>query len=118
MRKYPLSLIEVMIVILLISLIGGVISYNVKGSLHKGKQFKTAQAKEQLENALNICLQESNKTPQQILDKKEEALQESGIVKNPKKILTDGWGREFDVIYDEKNGCFIVNDPLATDSVQ
>jgi type II secretory pathway pseudopilin PulG len=56
--KRTLTLLEIMIVIFLITLITGVIGYNMKGSLDKGKAFRTSQAKEQLHDMLLLALAE------------------------------------------------------------
>ena len=42
-RKSPLTIIEIMIVIFIISIVGGVMSYNMKGSLVKGRAFKNGE---------------------------------------------------------------------------
>lgn len=96
-----------MIVILLISLIGGAIGYNVKGSLKKGKEFKSKQAKAQLEDILELCLQEG-KTPTEILRDTTKTLRESGLAKDPDSLLKDGFGRPFEITYDDKKHTFIV----------
>ncbi len=43
-KKRTFTLLEIMIVIFLIGLIGGIVSYSMKGSLEEGKAFKTEQA--------------------------------------------------------------------------
>ena len=98
MNKYKrnLTLLEIMIVIVLIGLIGSVIGFNMKGSLDEGKAFKTRQAQEQirdilmLEMARGISLDEA-------VQRREVILANSGLVKNPKTFLKDGWGEEFEV---------------------
>ena len=42
-KKRAITLLEIMIVILLIGLIGGVVSYNLKGTLDKGKAFASKE---------------------------------------------------------------------------
>lgn len=108
MRKKALTLIEIMIVILLITLIGGAIGYNVKGSLKKGREFTTKQAQTQLEDILEICLQEG-KAPDAILANTAQTLRESGLAKDPDKLLKDGNGVPFKITYDKKTNAFTVN---------
>ena len=107
MKKRALTLIEIMIVILLITLIGGAVGYNVKGSLKKGRDFKTEQAKAQLEDIFELCVQEG-KDPRKIVEKPIEFLTESGLAKDPKKLLQDGNGRDFKISYDEKKKAITV----------
>lgn len=82
-----------MIVIFLIGIISSVIGYNVKGSLEKGKAFKSKQGKEKLEAILNlqtsagwsvdeICTNESYL---------KECLKDSGMIKDVDKAVKDGW---------------------------
>lgn len=108
MKKRTLTLIEIMIVILLITLIGGAIGYNVKGSLKKGRDFKTEQAQSQLEDILEICLQEG-KTPHQILGDTLAAVKGTGLAKDPEKLLKDGNGIPFEITYDERRNAFKVS---------
>ncbi len=96
LSKRSLTLIEIMIVIVLIGLIGSVIGFNMKGSLDEGRAFKTRQAKEQIKDVL--MLEVARGTPiDTVIEKKEEYLANSGLVKDSKKFLKDGWGTEFEV---------------------
>ncbi|MDE3045055.1 MAG: general secretion pathway protein GspG [Verrucomicrobiota bacterium] len=96
MKKRTLTLLEVMIVILLISLITGVIGYNMKGSLDKGKKFKSIQAKEQLHDMLLMCVAEG-KDPEKVQKEPEQALKALGLAKDLKKLMKDGWGAPFSI---------------------
>ncbi len=100
MRKkhkiYAITLLEIMIVIVLIGIIGSVIGVNMKGSLDEGRAFKTTRAAQEIEDIL--MLEVAKGTPiDQVLAKKENYLEYSGMVKNPKKLLKDGWGKDFRV---------------------
>ncbi len=57
-KKRALTLLEIMIVIFLITLITGAIGYNMKGTLDRGRAFRTEQAQAQLRDLLLICLEE------------------------------------------------------------
>lgn len=75
-KKRFVTLIEIMIVILLIGIIGGVLAFNMKGSLDKGREFKTKQNKQRIEDILNLELATSDKSSDKILN------EWSTIVKN------------------------------------
>lgn len=107
MKKKALTLIEIMIVILLITLIGGAIGYNVKGSLKRGREFKTEQAQSQLEDILEICLQ-SGTSVQDILANPSRAVRSTGLAKDPDKLLKDGNGVSFEITYNERTSAFKV----------
>ena len=53
-KRHPVNLLEIMIVILLIGVIGGVLSYNLKGTLDRGKTFRTEEGAKRLADILNI----------------------------------------------------------------
>ncbi len=110
-KKRTLTLLEIMIVIVLIGLIGSVIGVNMKGSLDKGKAFKTEQAQQQIYDIL--MLEVARGMPiEQVLANKETVLAESGLVKNPAQFLKDGWGVPFDISIDGRsNDTFIVSSP-------
>lgn len=95
-KKRTLTLLEIMIVIFLITLITGVIGYNMKGSLDKGKAFRTIQAKEQLHDLLLLALADGEPMAT-IISEPENVLRKLGLAKDPDKILKDGWGEPFEI---------------------
>lgn len=95
-RKHPFSLLEIMIVIFLIGLIGGTIGYNMKGSLDKGREFKTKESIRQITDILLLQVAEGSDIDA-VANNPERYLKESGLVKDPKKLLSDGWGGEIEV---------------------
>ena len=99
-KKHPLSIIEIMIVISIIAIVGSVMTHNMKGSLTKGRAFKTESASKQAYDILSLELS-SGSTIKQIINSPETILVESGLVKSPKKILQDGWGNNFEIIKTE-----------------
>jgi len=104
MKKRSITLLEIMIVIFLIAMIGGAIGYNMKGSLDKGRAFKTKQSQAQIVDILT--LEEANgKT---FNGNAKEILEGSGLVKNVKKLIEDGWGNEMTVTKDQATGQFSV----------
>ena len=92
--KRTLTLLEIMIVIFLITLITGVIGYNMKGSLDKGKAFRTVQAQTQLHDMLLLALAEGEPMSR-ILESTQTVLKKLGLAKDPEKLLKDGWGEPF-----------------------
>ena len=105
-KKRAITLLEIMIVILLIGLIGGVVSYNLKGTLDKGKAFASKEGAKKLEDILNLEIQQGPRTAQEIAqdssDKREvveAVVLNSGLISKQQapKFLKDGWG-EFYII--------------------
>jgi general secretion pathway protein G len=106
-KKRALTLLEVMIVITLITLITGVIGVNMKGSLDKGKAFRSERAIEQLHDLLQLCLNEGW-TIRSVLDNPSQAIESLGIAKNPRQLLKDGWNEDFQIRANEQNTDFII----------
>ncbi len=96
-----------MIVIFLITLITGVIGYNMKGSMDKGKAFRTVQAQEQLHDLLIMALSEGE-TQADIIKDPAAALRKVGIAKDPAKLLKDGWGDPFVISSSRTKGDFSI----------
>jgi general secretion pathway protein G len=96
-RNFSLSILEIMIVILLISIIGGTIGYNLKGSLDKGKAFKTVQAKEQLHDLLLLCVAEGKTTMEEAAKEPLRFLHMMDLAKKPDELIKDGWGVPFEI---------------------
>ncbi|MDN3508879.1 MAG: prepilin-type N-terminal cleavage/methylation domain-containing protein [Candidatus Neptunochlamydia sp.] len=96
-KKYAMTLLEIMIVIFIIGIIGSVIGYNMRGSLDKGKAFKTKEGSRklyeivQLESAQTGMLKDAGNLPDGIAT----MLKSSGLVKNVKELMRDGWGNEY-----------------------
>ncbi len=91
-KKYALTLLEIMIVIVLIGIIGSVIGYNMKGSLDAGRAFKTEYAIEQITDILMLEVAKGEESIEQVVEKASAHLKNSGLVKDVKKLLQDGWG--------------------------
>lgn len=113
-KKRAITLLEIMIVIFLIGLIGSVIGYNLKGSLEKGKEFKTKQAQTQLrdllllEVAMGASIEDVAKRPEYYLEK-------GGMAKNVQELLKDGWNEKFIIsVSPEKNDLIIESTKLQT----
>src|SRR5579872_1475464 len=92
MKKRTLTLLEVMIVIFLITLITGAIGYSMRGTLDKGRAFRTQQGMDQLHDLLMICLASEEKADAESIAKKPvEYLKKSGLAKSPDQLIVDGW---------------------------
>jgi len=111
-QRYAITLLEIMIVIFLIGLIGGVVGYNVKASLDKGKAFKTEHAMAQireillleLENPSQIALIRANPI---------ECVRRSSLCKNPEALIKDGWGELFQITISDTMEIMIVSDKFS-----
>jgi type II secretory pathway pseudopilin PulG len=113
-NKRALTLLEIMVVIFLIGMIGGVVGVNMKKSMDKAKVFRTETAIQQLEDVLNFALADNSiKDPVDLVNSKDSSallkvVKESGLVRDAKKILVDGWGNPFVIAYNEKKHQFSV----------
>jgi type II secretory pathway pseudopilin PulG len=105
-KKRAITLLEIMIVILLIGLIGGVVSYNLKGTLEKGKAFASEEGARKLEDILNLEIQQGTRTAQEIAGDKskerdlvKECVLNSGLISSQQinKFIKDGWGDFFTI---------------------
>ncbi len=96
MKKRALTLLEIMIVIFLITLITGTIGYSMRGTLDKGRAFRTEQGKEQLHDLLLIALSEGS-TADEIAHDPAKALKGLGLAKDPDNLVLDGWKEKFTI---------------------
>jgi type II secretory pathway pseudopilin PulG len=96
-KKQPLTLLEIMIVIFLIGLIGSVIGVNMKGSIDEGRYFKTEQAANQVREVLLLEIAKGNATVDDVIDNPAKHLKNAKILKDPQKMLHDGWGNRFEI---------------------
>lgn len=102
-RKRALTLLEIMIVVFLIGLIGSVIGVNMMGSMEKGKAFKTEQAMSQIKDILMLEVANGYATLEEVVAEPAKYLAHSGLVKDPKKFVQDGWGKDFEFSIDGHN---------------
>ena len=109
-KKRAVTLIEIMIVILLIGLIGGTLAVNMRGSMEKGKAFKTEQNCNKVYDALMLAYAEGkfDLEPSELSNhvKIKQILSKSPLIKNADQVLKDGWGKplEFSIV----NGDLVV----------
>ncbi|WP_316359651.1 prepilin-type N-terminal cleavage/methylation domain-containing protein [Candidatus Neptunichlamydia sp. REUL1] len=103
-KKYAMTLLEIMIVIFIIGIIGSVIGYNMRGSLDKGKAFKTKEGVNKLYEI--VQLEEAQGNPlsadQDLETAIERLLTNSGLVRRPSDLMKDGWGNTYEFKQDGK----------------
>ncbi|WP_194847581.1 prepilin-type N-terminal cleavage/methylation domain-containing protein [Candidatus Neptunochlamydia vexilliferae] len=106
-KRYAMTLLEIMIVIFIIGIITSVIGYNMRGSLDKGKAFKTKQGVNklyeivQLQDAQGDGLKKSDQEKDgKLADQVKNLLESSGLVRKSSELMKDGWGNlyEFDIV--------------------
>lgn len=96
MKKKSMTLLEIMIVIFLIGLISSILGYNMKGSLDKGRAFRTTEGSRMIREVLLLQVAEGHEIAE-VVKTPEVYLKASGLINNPKKALTDGWGKNFKI---------------------
>lgn len=113
-KKKTLTLLEIIIVIFLITLITGSIGYSMKGTLDKGRVFRTEQGIEQLRDLFLMCLAEGE-SGEKILQDPAAIIRKYGLAKNPEKIIQDGWGEKFKIaLTRNKNDFRITSEKLES----
>ncbi len=114
-KKRPVTLIEMMIVIMLIGLIGGALAVNMRGSMNKGRIFKTEQNISRVYDALMMEYAKGEiKTLQEIIDKRETILEKCPFVKDGNLLLKDAWGEELTFEIDSLQDDLIVTSSRIT----
>lgn len=112
-KKQPFTLMEIMIVIFLIGLIGGVISYNMKGSMDEGRLFKSERGIEQVGDLLRLAIAKGAPI-NDVQERPEYYIQQAGIVKDPEKLMKDGWGDRYEIVQDPSGTDLIVRSKKLT----
>lgn len=95
MKKRALTILELLLVVSLIGLITGVLAYNMRGTLDRGRAFRTERAIERLRDLLLLALAEDNKTAEELA--KDPASVVKPFTKNTKDLTHDGWKQEMKV---------------------
>ncbi len=98
-KKQSITLIEIMIVILLIGLIGGALAFNMRGSVDKGKVFKSDQNAARVYDILMMASAQGTFDLQNYnnMEEVKKALTESMMVKDAEKLVKDGWGQDLTI---------------------
>ena len=111
-QKRPVTLIEIMIVILLIGLIGGALAVNMRGSMDKGREFKTEQNISRVYDALMLEYAKGARPIQEIVDDKKKVLDDCPFLKKGSDLLMDAWGQELHIEIDENDEIVITSTKL------
>jgi len=103
-KKYAMTLLEIMIVIFIIGIIGSVIGYNMRGSLDKGKAFKTKEGVNKLYEIVQLEEAQGNplNSEQDLETAVERLLTNSGLVRRPSDLMKDGWGNIYEFKHEGK----------------
>ncbi|MBP7074689.1 MAG: hypothetical protein KBA81_04815 [Rhabdochlamydiaceae bacterium] len=101
-KRHPITLLEIMIVILLIGVIGGVLSYNLKGTLDRGKVFRTEEGMKRLKEILELQLETGKYSRADLVGssdspKVKECVSKSQFIspQNLDAFLKDGWNEPY-----------------------
>ena len=89
-----MTLLEIMIVILIIGIVGSVIGYNMRGSLERGKAFKSREGAKKVYEILTLRMAEGI-TIENVIANPIVTIQQSGLVSNPTELLKDGWNQDY-----------------------
>ncbi len=103
-KKRALTLIEIMVVLFIITIVTSVIGVNMKGTMKEGKAFKSEKGSKQVYDILSLEVAKNPDLIESIIDHPDVILKNSGIINDPKKILTDGWGEPFKIKIDPVDG--------------
>jgi type II secretory pathway pseudopilin PulG len=101
-KKRPVTLIEIMIVILLIGFIGGALAFNMRGSMDKGRVFKTEQNISRVYDAMMFEYAKGERTLDEIVEDKKNVMNTCPFVKNGEKMLVDAWGIPLHIVVDKQ----------------
>lgn len=104
-RRYSVTLIEMVIVMILIATITGALALNYQHSLDRGRQFATQQRIERLQAILTLYFAQN---PDQINNRtiEWEAIIDASGLGPPKAsdLLHDDWGSNFQISVDNSSG--------------
>lgn len=96
-QKAAVTLIEIMIVILLIGLIGGALAFNMRGSMDKGRAFKTEQNIARVYDALMMEYARGDLSLDDIVKQHPAIVGRSPFIKDSAQVLRDGWGQDLSI---------------------
>lgn len=104
-------MIEIMIVILLIGMIGGALAFNMRGSVDKGRAFKTEQNISRVYDALMLEYAKGEQSLDEIVNDRERILNECPFIKGGASLLRDAWGNNMSVTIDEEHDEIVITSP-------
>ncbi|WP_108623703.1 type II secretion system protein [Candidatus Similichlamydia epinepheli] len=86
-----------MVVMSLIAIIGAAVAYNIRGSLEKGRYFRSVEGAKQVENLLYMHMAETGESFSSTLSKWKQIVSRSPLVRSSEQAIRDGWGSEYKV---------------------
>lgn len=108
-KRHALTLVEMMLVIVIIGIIGGALAFNLRGSLDRGKEFKTKETKKKIEAILNIAAVDYD--DQAILSGWKQFVIDSPLANlklDKNDEIADAWGNAFQIEFDPSQEQYIV----------
>lgn len=111
-KRKRMTLIEILIVMAIIAMIGGALAYNYRGSLDKGKAFKSKQGIEKIESILTLMIAEDPSLINQVESNWAQVISESPLVSNAKDLVKDGWGYDYEVYIDNSGDIEVISPGL------
>ena len=106
-RKYAVTLIEMIIVMILIATITGALAYNYRGALDEGRAFRTKHTIERLEDILNLHVYNHPEDVSNLSQDWKTIVSQSALGsrgKDSKDLLYDGWGQLYQVTTVQEDG--------------
>lgn len=95
-----MTLLEIMVVTFIIGIIASVVGFNMKGSIDKGRAFKTEHGMRQAQEILMFMVAEGKVNASELKGNLQQAintLRESKLVRDPEKLLKDGWNQNYSI---------------------
>ena len=111
-KKRAFTLLEIMIVICIIGLLSGVVGFNMKGSLEKGKATRTEVVMTRVKDILDMEIA-SGADPEDVVHNYKEHLENCGILKNPEEFQKDGWGKPLQIELGEEDEVHVLSETYS-----
>ncbi|NGX54871.1 MAG: hypothetical protein KR126chlam2_00491 [Chlamydiae bacterium] len=111
-KKRAVTLIEIMIVIMLISLIGGALAFNMRGSMDQGRAFKSEQNIARVRDILLMADADGNLSTEEVVEKWQFFVGKSPLV-DASKVIVDGWNQPLNVVKNDDDDIVVTSDRLS-----
>lgn len=111
-RRFSVTLIEMIIVMILIATITGALAYNYRETLNEGRAFRTRQGIERLEAILTLHMYDHPGDSESVARNWQEIVQSSplgGTGRDTQDLLHDGWGQPYQVSMSNEQGDNVVH---------
>ena len=107
-KRRALTLVEMVVVMVLIAMITSAVAYNYRGSLEKGKAFKTKELATKIETILELVIAQDPEIKGKSASEYEAILKKSPLLSKNDGELKDGWGQKFVIEVTEEGGETVV----------